>query len=68
MEAFEKQFKKMKLSDDYRYIAAVFWKAALETVQKNVDGSCGVRRCVLMEFIRDELGGKKYLRRDTSPV
>ena len=34
------------------------WRAALELIKSMPDGSCGVRKCVPMEAIRDELEGK----------
>lgn len=39
-----------------KQIARRAYEAALKDVQKNVDGSCGVKKCVSMEFIREELG------------
>ena len=31
------------------------WKAALEHILQNTDGSCGVRKCIPMVMIREEL-------------
>ncbi|MBE3101462.1 MAG: hypothetical protein IMZ47_04235 [Firmicutes bacterium] len=50
MTSFEKRFKKAKVSDDYKTIAAAFWKAALETVRDQ-----DYNEDTLIEFITNEL-------------
>ena len=65
MKAFEKWWKEKGLGIYFgnydsknrnpEITAETAWKAALEWVLAQPDGSCGVRKCVPMEAIRDEL-------------
>ncbi len=41
--------------DTLDFLAKTVWKGALEWILTQPDDSCGVRRCVPMEAIRDEL-------------
>lgn len=68
MTEFERWWKKIEtqipldtysgcVDDDMmKAIARCTWKCALEFIAGNADGSCGVRRCLPMESIRDEIG------------
>jgi len=42
--------------DMVKTVAGCAWKHALEFIAGNADGSCGVRRCVPMMAIEEELG------------
>lgn len=58
-----KEFKKWWEQEKFKYPyrppneidCGMGWNAALKWVLKQPDGSCGVRKCIPMEAIRDEL-------------
>lgn len=60
MKEFEKWVDKsyVYIDSSCQGMARAGWKAALEWLLSQPDGSCGVRRCVPMEAIRDELNSK----------
>ena len=50
-----KAFEKWCGSCYDKEVCKAAWKAALEWALAQPDGSCGVRKCIPMEAMRDEL-------------
>ena len=62
MEEFEKWYNELPMREDAEdFTISTYkkyrkgWVAALKWMLNNTDGSCGVRKCIPMESIRDEL-------------